>query len=63
MTLPYGPLRIDVTLTADGYLWRVGYKDATLVRATVLEADPEVALTRARVWCAAFRAALCGVVS
>lgn len=61
MTLPYGPLRIDLTLFPDGYQWRVGYGGNTLARASVHHEDPEDAIREARAWCAGFRAAFGGV--
>lgn len=61
MTFPYGPLRIDVTLTDTGYQWRVGYGGNTLARASRHHEDPEDAIREARAWCASFRAAFWGV--
>jgi hypothetical protein len=60
VTLPYGPLRIDVTLAGDGYQWRVGYRENTLVRGALV-ATVEEAIAAARVWCAGFRAGFVGV--
>jgi hypothetical protein len=60
VTLPYGPLRIDITLIGGGYQWRVGYGGNTLVRGALVD-TPEEAIAAARVWCAGFRAGFVGV--